>query len=80
MAISFQAALLNGGPVSLSYGVILASLGVYAICLSLGEMASMYVYRAFHRHCNIIELSDPILVIQPLEPSIAGQLDTARPG
>jgi len=45
MAVSFQAALLNGGPVSLSYGVILASLGVYSICLSLGEMASMYVRR-----------------------------------
>jgi choline transport protein len=41
MAISFQAALLNGGPVSLSYGILLAAVGVTVIALSLGEMASM---------------------------------------
>jgi choline transport protein len=49
MAISFQASLLNGGPVSLSYGMILASLGVYAIVLSLAEMSSMFVYKIFSR-------------------------------
>jgi choline transport protein len=42
MALTFQAALLNGGPVSLSYGVILAAFGVIVVALSLGEMASMY--------------------------------------
>jgi choline transport protein len=41
IAISFQAALLNGGPVSLTYGIIIAAVGSSAIALSLGEMASM---------------------------------------
>jgi choline transport protein len=43
MAISFQAALMNGGPVSLSYGILLAAVGNFSIVLSLAEMASMYV-------------------------------------
>jgi hypothetical protein len=41
MAISFQAALLNGGPVVLTYGTIMSGLGSSAMALSLGEMASM---------------------------------------
>jgi choline transport protein len=41
MAISFQASLLNGGPVVLSYGMILAGLGATAMALSFAEMASM---------------------------------------
>ena len=41
IAISFQASLLNGGPVSLTYGIIITAIGSSAIALSLGEMASM---------------------------------------
>jgi len=42
IASTFQTALLNGGPVSLVYGMILASIGSLALALSLAEMASMY--------------------------------------
>lgn len=42
-AVTFQASLLNGGPVSMIYGLVLAGLGSSALALSLGEMASMYV-------------------------------------
>lgn len=41
IAISFQSSMLNGGPVTLSYGIIITALGSSAIALSLGEMASM---------------------------------------
>lgn len=41
IAITFQAALLNGGPVSLVYGMILSAVGSAALAASLGEMASM---------------------------------------
>jgi len=40
----FQAGLLNGGPVALVYGMILAILGSSALAASLGEMASMYAF------------------------------------
>jgi hypothetical protein len=42
VAVTFQTALLNGGSVSLVYGMILVSIGSLALALSLGEMASMY--------------------------------------
>jgi amino acid permease len=42
VAVTFQASLLNGGPVSMVYGMILSGLGSSAMALSLGEMASMY--------------------------------------
>jgi choline transport protein len=41
IAISFQGSLLNEGPVSLVYGIMLTAMGSSAIALSLGEMASM---------------------------------------
>ncbi|ERF75937.1 hypothetical protein EPUS_01303 [Endocarpon pusillum Z07020] len=41
IAITFQAALLNGGPVSLVYGMILSAVGSAALAASLGEMASI---------------------------------------
>lgn len=41
MSFVFQGALLNGGPVSLVYGTILAVLGSTALAASLGEMASL---------------------------------------
>jgi choline transport protein len=41
MAISFQASLLNGGPVALSYGMIMSGVGATTMALSLAEMASM---------------------------------------
>jgi choline transport protein len=41
MAISFKASLLNGGPVVLSYGMIMSGLGSIAMAFSLAEMASM---------------------------------------
>lgn len=40
-AISFQTALLNGGPVSMVYGVIIAGFGSVALAASLAEMASI---------------------------------------
>jgi amino acid transporter len=56
MAISFQSGLLNGGPVSLVYGIILAGLGSSALALSLSEMASIdptvgAQYRWTSRYC-----------------------------
>jgi amino acid permease len=76
MALTFQAALLNGGPISLSYGVILAAFGVIAIALSLAEMASMFVdvKRSF------VQSSDHMLAILQLELSIAGLLAIAQGG
>jgi amino acid permease len=56
MALSFQAALFNGGPVSLSYGMILAAFGVYAICLSLGEMAAMSVHQEWYAEAHLISI------------------------
>ncbi|KAF2183460.1 amino acid transporter [Zopfia rhizophila CBS 207.26] len=40
-AVTFQFALANGGPASMFYGSILASLGVTAVGLSLAELASI---------------------------------------
>lgn len=40
-AITFQFALLNGGPASMVYGCIVAGFGASAIALSLAEMASI---------------------------------------
>lgn len=43
IAFTFQFSLLNGGPVSMVYGGILAGFGATAVALSLAEMASMRV-------------------------------------
>lgn len=40
-AVTFQFALLNGGPASMVYGCILAGFGATAVAISLAEMASM---------------------------------------
>ena len=42
----FAGAFLNGGPASVVYGFIVATLGTLAIAASMAEMASMY---ASHR-------------------------------
>lgn len=42
IALTFQASMFNGGPVTLIYGIIIATLGSTALAASLGEMASMY--------------------------------------
>ncbi|KAF2428690.1 amino acid transporter, partial [Tothia fuscella] len=42
VALTFQASLYNGGPVTLVYGIIIATLGSSVIAASLGEMASMF--------------------------------------
>lgn len=41
VAVSFQAGLLNGGPTSLVWGMLLSWIGTTAVAASLGEMASM---------------------------------------
>lgn len=41
VAISFQAGLLNGGPTSLVWGMLIAWIGSTAMAVSLAEMASM---------------------------------------
>ncbi|KAK4553243.1 hypothetical protein LTR86_009773 [Recurvomyces mirabilis] len=41
LAISFQSALLNGGPSTLVYGSILSAFGSTAMAATLGELASM---------------------------------------
>jgi hypothetical protein len=43
LAISFQFALLNGGPSALFYGCIFVAFGGTAVAFSMAEMASMYV-------------------------------------
>lgn len=42
-ALTFQFALLNGGPSSMVYGCILVGFGTTFVSLSLAELASMYV-------------------------------------
>lgn len=42
--MSFQFALLNGGPASMFYGGILACIGECAVGFSLAELASMSVF------------------------------------
>jgi choline transport protein len=41
VAISFQSALLNGGPSTLVYGMLLSTFGSSAMAATLGEMASI---------------------------------------
>ncbi|KAF2816758.1 amino acid transporter [Mytilinidion resinicola] len=41
IGITFGAGLLNGGPTSLVYGLVMATIGSLSIALSLGEMASI---------------------------------------
>lgn len=41
VAVSFQAGLLNGGPTSLVWGMLLSWIGTTAVAASLAEMASM---------------------------------------
>jgi hypothetical protein len=50
MAITFQFALLNGGPSAMVYGCIFVGFGGTAVAYSLAEMASMYV-EPFARLC-----------------------------
>lgn len=40
-AVSFQAGLLNGGPTSLVWGMLLSWVGTTAVAASLAEMASI---------------------------------------
>lgn len=42
MSASLQIALLQGGPASLLYGMLLSSSVYFAIALSMGELASVY--------------------------------------
>lgn len=42
-AVTFQFALVNGGPASIFYGSILAGVGACTVGFSLAELASMYV-------------------------------------
>lgn len=42
-AITFQFALLNGGPSAMVYGCIFVGFGGTAVAFSMAEMASMYV-------------------------------------
>jgi choline transport protein len=42
-AVTFQFALINGGPASIFYGSILAGIGACAVGFSLAELASMFV-------------------------------------
>jgi choline transport protein len=41
-AVTFQFALLNGGPASMLYGSVLVGFGATAVAASLAELASMY--------------------------------------
>ena len=41
VAVSFQAGLLNGGPTSLVWGMLLSWVGITAVAASLAEMASI---------------------------------------
>jgi choline transport protein len=41
MAITFQFALLNGGPAALIYGCFIVGFGGIAVAYSMAEMASM---------------------------------------
>ena len=41
VAVSFQAGLLNGGPTSLVWGMLLSWIGTTAVAASLAEMASI---------------------------------------
>jgi hypothetical protein len=43
-AVTFQFALVNGGPASMLYGSILAGLGACGVGFSLAELALMYVF------------------------------------
>jgi choline transport protein len=42
-ALTFQFALLNGGPASIIYGSLIAGFGCCAVGLSLAELAAMQV-------------------------------------
>lgn len=52
-AMTFQFALLNGGPASMVYGSILVGFGATFVSLSLAELASMYGYYLFV--CRVTE-------------------------
>jgi hypothetical protein len=43
LALTFQVAWLNGGPVALIYGSFISAVGATLVALSLAEMASMYM-------------------------------------
>ncbi|KAI9750517.1 MAG: hypothetical protein M1815_001739 [Lichina confinis] len=43
-AITLQTSLLNGGPTSMVYGLMLSGVGSTALAASFGELASMYVF------------------------------------
>ena len=44
-AITLQTSLLNGGPTSMVYGLMLSGVGSTALAASFGELASMYACR-----------------------------------
>ena len=44
---TFQGGLVNGGPSTLLYGVLLSWLGSLAVCASLAEMSSMHVNESY---------------------------------
>lgn len=49
LAISFQFALLNGGPSAMFYGCIFVAFGGTAVAFSMAEMASMYAMSAIRK-------------------------------
>ena len=56
VVLSFQAGLLNGGPTSLVWGMLLSWIGTTAVAASLAEMASMNPsvgaqYAKLYQHC-----------------------------
>ncbi|KAF2204762.1 hypothetical protein GQ43DRAFT_468796 [Delitschia confertaspora ATCC 74209] len=52
-ALTFQFALVNGGPTAMYYGIILASLGTTAVGCSFAELASMYPAPFFPLGLNV---------------------------
>ena len=71
MAITFQLALLNGGPVAIVYGCIFVIIGSIAVALSLAEMASMYVLQD-----HVRKVTNLLVEIRWLARSIAGRCNS----
>lgn len=53
----FAGGLVAGGPVSLVYGYILALMGTLATCLSMAELASLYVVGHQGMECSCSQFS-----------------------
>src|SRR5215472_9256711 len=69
VSITFQFALLNGGPSAMVYGCILVSFGGSAVAFSLAEMASMYVEpfackTMFKTQSSLTSYRDPVVGAQ----------------